>query len=355
MSEEIEAKIAEETPTDFLSMSDEDMLDTPEPVLETSQEEDNIGDEETVEETVSESIPDTEDEEKTEELTEETEEVIEDTSSEEIPSESIDFEAEYKKLITPFKANGKEIKVNSVDEGITLMQMGANYVKKMSALKPSLQIVKMLEKQNLLDADKLSFLIDLNNKNPEAVKKFLQDSGIDPLDIDTEEKTDYTPNNYTVSDKEAELDDILMDIQGTESFDQTIEVISKQWDDESRQVLLDQPSLIKTINEHMANGVFESIANVVDRERMLGRLVGVSDITAYKQVGDVLYAGAEPDKAAAPANEGKTQKQNVKRDAKRRAAASTNTGSNATKQEDFNPLALSDEEFEKLAASNQFL
>jgi len=107
--------------------------------------------------------------------------------SEKKPDEAaVDFEAEYKRLLTPFKANGREIAVKSVDDAIALMQMGANYNKKMAALKPNLKLMKMLENNGLLSEDKIGFLIDLEKKNPAAINKLVKDSGIDPMDLDAE-------------------------------------------------------------------------------------------------------------------------------------------------------------------------
>ena len=57
----------------------------------------------------------------------------------------LDYKAEYEKLLKPFKANGRDIQVGSVDDAIALMQMGANYNKKMAALKPNMKLLKMLE------------------------------------------------------------------------------------------------------------------------------------------------------------------------------------------------------------------
>lgn len=85
------------------------------------------------------------------------------TEEEEAEAESeVDYAAEYKRLIgTPIKANGKEITIDSVDDAIKFIQMGANYYKKVEQLKPAQKIVSMLEKAQLLDESKLSFAIDL--------------------------------------------------------------------------------------------------------------------------------------------------------------------------------------------------
>ena len=51
------------------------------------------------------------------------------------------------------------------------MQMGAGYGRKLQDMQPHLKTLRMLEKNNLLDEGKLSYLIDLDQKNPDAIKK----------------------------------------------------------------------------------------------------------------------------------------------------------------------------------------
>jgi len=274
-------------------------------------------------------------------------------------SEEIDYKAEYQKLFKPFKANGKEIQVDNAEDAIALMQMGANYNKKMAGLKPNLKIIKMLENNGLLSEDKLNYLIDLDKRNPEAIKKLIKDSGVDPLDLDLEAPNGYKPNTYNVHDSEIALDGILEEIQGTESFNQTIDIISNRWDNSSKKVLLDQPEIIKVLNEHVSNGIYQQITNVIESERMLGRLVGLSDIAAYKQVGEMINARGGFNKPVSKSKEPVVNKPNkVTVDpvlkSRKMAASSTKATVTAPVKQDFNPLAMSDAEFEKLI-QKQFL
>ena len=73
-----------------------------------------------------------------------------------------DYESAYKKVSEPFKANGIDMQVKDPQDIVRLMQMGANYQKKMAQLKPNLKLIKMLEKNELLDEVKLHNLIDLS-------------------------------------------------------------------------------------------------------------------------------------------------------------------------------------------------
>ena len=288
--------------------------------------------------------------------------------SEKKPDEAaVDFEAEYKRLLTPFKANGREIAVKSVDDAIALMQMGANYNKKMAALKPNLKLMKMLENNGLLSEDKIGFLIDLEKKNPAAINKLVKDSGIDPMDLDAEKASGYKQTAYTVDDREIELDTVLDEIQGSPSYNRTLEIVSTKWDAASKQVIAGSPQLLKVINAHVESGIYDLISKELESERLFGRLNGLSDIEAYRQIGDALNAkgafnsltqGSSPAQqkpAAQPVVV--TPKPKVEDDKlkdKRRAASSTKPAAPASAPKDFNPLALSDEEFTKLV-NKQFL
>lgn len=271
---------------------------------------------------------------------------------------TIDYKAEYEKLFAPFKANGREIQIKSPEDAIALMQMGANYNKKMAALKPNLALMKLLEKNDLLDEGKLSFLIDVDKKNPEAISKLLQDSGLDPLDLGAEKASGYKPNTYAVSEKEVELDGVLDEIKDSTTYHRTIDLVGNKWDVASKKVISDQPGLLKVINGHMQNGVYDIISAEVERERLFGRLSGLSDLEAYKQAGDAINArgGFKHLDTPSPTAPTKTvitapqpdQAAIDKLKDKRRAASSTKSGAPKDDLKDFNPLNMTDEEFSKL-------
>lgn len=280
-----------------------------------------------------------------------------------------DFEAEYKKLLAPFKANGKEIAVQSVDEAIQLMQMGANYNRKMAALKPNLKLLKLLESNQLLDETKISYLIDLANKDPKAINRLVADSGIDPMDLSAEKADEYRPTNRSVSDKELELDEVLGEIQESPTFQRTLSVVGKEWDAQSRQVVADAPQLLKVINGHVQTGIYDLIVAEVERERTFGRLKGMSDIEAYRQVGDAIQARGGFDHLASGTATPNTQRQQSpapktvvvppkpakadedKLKEKRRAAGAAKPAAATSAPVEFNPLSMSDEEFSKMVQS----
>jgi hypothetical protein len=275
-----------------------------------------------------------------------------DKDEEEDPDESkIDYKTEYERLLAPFKAAGKNMQVDSVDDALQLMKMGAQFNKKMAGMKPSLKILKMLEKNDLLDEGKLSYLIDIDKKDPGAIKKLITDSETDTYDLENSEAPDYTPNDYKVDDKELALDEVIGKIQDTPTYNKTINVVGEVWDAASRNEVVANPKILEAINDQMQNGIYDQIVEVLDKEKALGRLGGLNDLEAYGQIGDRLYAeGKFNVKSTEPL---KPTPKRVKPDPKiaqrKRAAAPTKAIPSQSQDTDFNPLSLSDEEFSKIS------
>jgi hypothetical protein len=275
----------------------------------------------------------------------------------------IDYKAAYEQLMAPFKANGRDITPKSPEDAISLMQMGANYNKKMAGLKPSLKLVKMLEANDLMDEGKLGFLIDLHKRDPAAINKLIVDSKMDPLDLSTAKAEEYKPGSHAVDEREMELDEVLEDLKGSKNYNRTLEVVSAQWDKTSKGVITANPQILRIINGHMDNGVYDVIQAEIESERTFGRLKGVSDLDAYKQVGDALQASGgfnhlnlgssqAPGKPAAAAPvivqpKPKQDDDDALKDKKRAASGTKAVAPSKGLPADFNPLALSDEDFKK--------
>jgi len=295
---------------------------------------------------------------------EQKEKLAESDKDEQKPAESeskdvVDYEAEYKRLLAPFKANGHEIKVKSVEDAISLMQMGANYNKKMAALKPSLKLMKMLESSGFMSEQQVGFLIDLGKKDPAAINKLISESGINPMDLDAEKASGYKQTTFAPTDTEQELDSVLEELSSSDHYLRTVNVVGKEWDAASRDLVAGKPAILRVINDHMERGIYDRIEKEVASERLFGRLSGLSDIEAYRQVGDAMNARGEFTSPVAP--EEKPAKKPVvvepapkkveddKLKEKRRAASSTKPVASTPVKEDFNPLNLPDDEFLKIA------
>lgn len=277
-----------------------------------------------------------------------------DTTGDTQETDEFDYESAFKKVSQPFKANGTEMTVKDPEDMVRLMQMGANYQKKMANLKPNLKIIKMLENNKLLDEKSISNLIDISKKNPQALAKLFKESGLDPQDFDPETSGDYVPADHSVSDNEINLDLVLDDIKESEHFDKTISVLTKNWDNNSKKIISDNPEFITVINAHMGNGVYDKVNAQMQQDKALGKLNGIPDVQAYQQTAesmlkDGLLGAKTPEKSDTTSE--KTDKEKLaeaERIKKRKAVApvkQTVPKKEVKTEPDF--LNMSDEDFLK--------
>lgn len=220
-----------------------------------------------------------------------TEPVVKPVVPTEAVSEVVNFEAKYKEAMAPLKANGKTIEIQSMDELRQLASMGANFTRKMQDIAPHRKILAMLENNGLLDEAKLSFFIDLDKKNPEALKKLIKDSGVDPLDIDVSVEPAYQAGNHKVSDNEIAFRTVLEDLQSTPTGQETISLINSSWDQASKEELWKAPEVMATIQQQRENGIYDAISAEINRQAMLGKIpAGTPFIQAYLNVGNEMNA-----------------------------------------------------------------
>jgi len=291
----------------------------------------------------------------------------------------IDYKASYEQIMAPFKAAGKMVQINSPKDAIQLMQMGAHYTKKMQALQPNLKLLKMLENNDLLDESKISFLVDIHRKDPAAIQKLVKESGLDPLEIDTTADPAYQPGNHKVSDEEMSFTTTLEEVASDPVGKTLVVSINKTWDAASKEALWGDPGILKVLSEQKNNGIYDQISSEIERRRTLGYIGNEPFLQSYKNVGKELQAqGAltpqaatskpdtvdptgnpegdqpgkstgEPDPQRRVVETRPAQRSAPDNNERARAASPSQANPQKKRSSEFNPLALSDEDFEKNA------
>ena len=280
------------------------------------------------------------------------------TTEEQSQDAPLDYEALYKRIMLPFKANGRTIELKTPDEAVQLMQMGANYTKKMQELVPHRKMLTMLQNNGLMDEGKLSYLIDLDKKNPEAIKKLIKDAGIDPQEIDTSVEPTYREGNHRVSDEEVAFHSTLDDMKSTPERLATLQVINGNWDQASKEALWKSPEIMTVIHGQRESGVYDRIVTEVNRRQTLGQIpANVPFLQAYKTVGDQMTAAKAfadltpqtvvPVKAPVVATRVAVVKPAVTNSARAAAASPNRSTPAASKTSTVNPLAMADADFMK--------
>ena len=286
----------------------------------------------------------------------EAEDEVENTSS----ASATDYESQYKKIVgTPFKANGKEITVDSAEDAIKLMQMGANYHKQMQQLKPAKRIIAMLEQAGMLDENKLNHAIDIMSGNSAAIHKLIQERNVDVSDLYSDSEVDYTPNQHQVTDERIELDTLFNELNSTSHGQRVLQEVAGTWDEKSRYTIGQTPEILRLLSNQIENGIYDVIVAEVDKQRMLGNIpANAPMLQAYEQVGKYLQANGRL--IPAGSNVGKVPTQQTKEfkqhqatvpsngsNTRKRVAntARSNTSSISTQMD--NVFAMSDEDFKR--------
>ena len=325
----------------YLDQSDEDFLNgSSSPEEETTEE---VNQEETVDNGTEEADGSLLKDESQADLTNENNSTTVDTQGD----EALDYKELYTKIMTPIKANGKEISLKSPDEAIQLMQMGANYTKKMQAIAPYRKTLMMLEKNGLMNDSAISYLIDLNNKNPEAIRKLLKDSNIDPLDIDTSAESHYVAGANSISDQEVNFRTAIDDLKAEPNGLATLQVINNSWDDSSKDLLMAEPGKLHAIHDQINSGVYKIVTDEMDRLSTLGQLpANTPFLEAYIAVGNKLLQ--EKQAMQQPLAERPAMTRNgMSNDSRVRQAGLVRTNPATAKSSGINPLSMSDDDFLK--------
>ena len=209
----------------------------------------------------------------------------------------------YAKITAPFKAVGKDFAVKTPEEAIRLMQMGADYSRRMQEIKPLKAQDAMLREHGLNDPAKLSELIDISKGNPAAIQKLLKEKGIDPLDIDVSKDTGYKSPDFQANPKDLAFKDAIETTMAAPGGRELITDMNKTWDEESKQALHDQPTIFENMLAQKETGVYSKINAELTRQRTLGFLTDVPFLQAYHQVGDAMQKAGVFEKPKAQSEE----------------------------------------------------
>lgn len=267
-----------------------------------------------------------------------------DDNNDEEEASKQDYEAIWKEISSPFKANGKMYQPQSAKDVISLMQKGVNYTQKMQQIAPFRKVAETL-KNNNIDENTLNFLIDLKNGNKNAIASLLKKNNYDSMSYDSEDADKYVPNNNMASDQSVSVSEIMEDIDANK--EKISDIVFNKWDKQSQKIFADNPQLLRLLNEEIELGRFDTIQNQVEQYKMFGRNGNLPDIQLYSNLA-AAYEQAEKEYS-------QEQTQNVmhqqERKASKKAAAPSGRTTNTGKGKSFTPqdiLSMPEEEFMKL-------
>ena len=260
--EEVDEPITEST--DTYEEEDIEIMEQPDELDEDSVDEGATDDEVTTETESTEvtAQPD-------EEVDTEDEDPIEDEKSEENINDEI---AQQKQQELVFKANGREFKFTQnemLEQFPKIFGQAMDYTKKTQAMKPWRKTIDAIEQAKLGHED-INLMIDVMKGNKEAIAEVLKRTGVDSLEIDTE-NSKYTPNDYGRDDKALAIKEIVEEISVDKEYEITHRVLSKEWDEKSFKEMTEDPELIRLLHVDVKTGMFDKVQPIADKIKVLDR------------------------------------------------------------------------------------
>ena len=239
-----------------------------------------------------------------EEVDTEDEDPIEDEKSEENINDEI-AQKEQQELV--FKANGREFKFTQdemLEQFPKIFGQAMDYTKKTQAMKPWRKTIDAIE-QAKLGHDDINLMIDVMKGNKEAIAEVLKRTGVDSLEIDTE-NSKYTPNDYGRDDKALAIKDIVEEISADKEYDITHRILSKEWDEKSFRDMTNDPELIRLLHVDVKTGMFDKVQPIADKIKVLDR--GNKTDLEYYRLASIELAQQQQE-ASRAAYEAERQKQ----------------------------------------------
>ena len=216
-----------------------------------------------------------------------------------------------------FKANGKDYELTDDEmrsQFPKIFGQAMDYTKKTQAMKPWRQTIDALESAKISHND-VSLMIDVLRGDKQAIAEVIKRTGVDALDIDTE-NSKYEPKSYGRDETTLAIQDVIGEISSDREYETTHRILSKDWDDKSFVEFTKNPEMIKALHIDVKSGKFEQVQPIAEKLKVFDR-ARKTDLEYYldaaREVSETEYAAAQRQAAI------DTQKQQAEARAQRQA------------------------------------
>ena len=250
-----------------------------------------------------------------------------------------------------YKANGRDYEFTAeeiMERFPQVFGQAMDYTRKMQQIKPWRQTIDAIE-QAKLSHDDVNLMIDVLKGDKAAIAAVLKRTGVDTLELDTEEAGKYVPKNYGRDESALAIKDVVDEISRDQEYAITHSILSSQWDEGSWNKMAQNPRLIKLLHTDVKTGTFDVIQPIAEKMKLYVGDPSKTDLDYYEMAAkehfaevrrqEMLAAQAQEMQAKKAAQMQQAQKvatvkqQEEKRkateaaSAKRKAAAPTKVGS----------------------------
>lgn len=284
----LEAKASEQSPDtqfetelDNTSMDVEDLNDVPEDEG-TEEFDDGLEQPEDTEDSDHDTSTDEEEGDSDEE--DETDSELDEDSDNDTTETEPEIEEEQPAQPYKFKANGKDYEFSSeeiVEQFPKIFGQAMDYTKKMQAIKPWRKTIDAIDGAKLNHND-INLMIDVLKGDKGAISEVLKRTGVDALELDTDETNPYVVKDYGRDDDALAIKDVVDIISKDPEYQVTQNILSNEWDETSWNTFAKDPEMIKLLHEDVKSGMYTTLQPVAEKLKLFdgGKK---SDLEYYKQ------------------------------------------------------------------------
>ena len=271
--------------------------------------------------------------------------------------------------VLTFKANGQDYHFTVAEMKAQFGKVFAqamDYTKKTQAIKPYRKTIDAIEQSGITHED-VNLMIDVLKGDKDAIAAVLKRTGIDALDIDTEQSK-YVAKDYGRNETELAIREVIEDISRDKEYNTTYNVLQKQWDDRSKEEFVSDPNLIRLLHVDVKSGMFDTINPIAQKLKLYDNS-RQSDLEYYKmaaeqyfdaqaqlqsqadynnrQRAEAQYQQEETRRKAEEAKAKQIKQANIQKAAPKRKAAAPSKAGGSTAKKAIDYLDDSEEAFEE--------
>ena len=181
-----------------------------------------------------------------------------------------------------FKANGKEYELTEAemrDMFPKVFGQAMDYTRKTQAMKPWRKTIDAIE-QAKLSHDQINLMIDVFKGDKNAIAEVIKRTGVDALDLDTENSR-YEPKDYGRDDATLAIKDVVDEISADKEYEITHKILSKEWDERSFKEFTKDPEMIRLLHIDVKSGTYDKVQPIAEKLKVFdgGRQ---TDLDYYK-------------------------------------------------------------------------
>ncbi len=190
-------------------------------------------------------------------------------------TEADDDKSKTTEKFQPLRAGGKEYPIETIDELYKLASAGVGAQQKFQAIAGHKKTILAAEKAGVDIMEAVNFMANYKEDPKGTMLNLMKQNKIDPLDIDMDSEGAKT-KDYSVSDFEVSYDEVVGEIGNSPIFKDVQDVLLSKWDKSSRDVFLDQPSMIRNLHDEMMpipgqdKSMWDLVSPLAEKMKMMG-------------------------------------------------------------------------------------